>query len=982
MITQAQRIILCTLSLALLGFTLTAQSSVDTTFNAIPSGPLPTNTTFQQIVQPDGKIIVYRAPSMYVNGELRSGMFRLNADGSTDSSFSYNNEAGVGINNIMLAPDGKIVLGGTSSPNHSKLARLNSDGSVDQSFSVFIAASGPPEIVSTSFSLDAVQPDGKVIATRRNCGNIMGTWCSFSLHRYNVDGSSDTSFVPPPLDGGHLVSTFAVVELLPDGRFYLAITSRSHLGGSLNISRRLANGSADSSYAPFSATFGSSSFLSIDDLSVASDGGLLATGVFSPAAIGFPPQQQVRRYLPNGSNATFAAPAVFTGTGIHQLPDGKVFYSATGGLAARPLMRLNNDGSIDNTFTLDPVITSISNSWDVDPMDRPVFLAATAAGPRLVRILDNGSIDPAFSPALGSSSSVHTFAVQTDGRILVSGPFATMNGVVRSRVARINADGSTDQTFNLAPGFTGAASGLGQLLLQPDGKILAPGGGLAYNGVSVDVVRINPDGTRDDTFVASAVPAGSISRVALQPDGKVLVGGRFSSINGVTRSCIARLNSNGEVDPTFDAVVSGGSTGPSVTRILVEPSGKIIIAGFFTTVNGVSRNRLARLESNGALDPTFDPSSGSIGLVAALMQQPDGKYLIAEDTRTLQRRNGDGTVDSGFTPPSFAYGGSVGWVNTVLLQPDGSMLVAGQFDLVGGILRRNLTRLRANGAHDPSFMPNGTNDQVVSLVSYPGARALVGGFFTSIDNVLRSGIARINIPAIRTTTPFDFDGDGRSDISVFRPSTNRWYEALSSGPTTEETFGIPGDVLAPADFDGDGKTDEAVYRPANGHWWYKSSLHGGQVLNPFGGPGDIPRPSDFDGDGKADFVIFRPSNSTWYRVGSLTPQQEALPKVFGQAGDQPLVGDFDGDGRSDLAVFRPSNGDWWYAASSAGGAFRNVHWGQNGDIPVPADYDGDGRSDLAVYRHASPQSIFYVLGSTAGFSAFGFGVSTDTVVTY
>src|SRR5213076_930028 len=110
------------------------------------------------------------------------------------------------------------------------------------------------------------------------------------------------------------------------------------------------------------------------------------------------------------------------------------------------------------------------------------------------------------------------------------------------------------------------------------------------------------------------------------------------------------------------------------------------------------------------------------------------------------------------------------------------------------------------------------------------------------------------------------------------------------------------------------------------------------------------------------------------RVGSLTPTQQAQPLVFGLPGDQPLIGDFDGDGKSDPAIFRPSNGDWWYAASSAGGAFRNVHWGQNGDIPVPADYDGDAKTDYAVYRPS--QGGWYIYNSSNGsFTTTAFGVA-------
>lgn len=360
-------------------------ATVDPTFNPIPSNPLPTDTTFQQAVQPDGKILVYGAPSMFVNGELRSGIFRLNTDGSTDTTFVYNGEGGVGVTNVGFTPDGKIILAGATSPNHAKMVRLNSNGSLDTAFSVLITASGPPEFTGNWFTVNAVQPDGKVIATHTSWGNIAGTWYSYSMRRYNVDGSVDSSFVSPPLDGGHLVSTKALIELLPDGRFYLAVTSRSHLGGTMGITRRLADGSVDSTYTAFSQTIFASAFLSIEDISIASDGGVLATGALQQTAAGFPPREQLRRFLPNGTSTPgFASPLSMSASQVHQLPDGKILYTASGGDVSRPLIRLEANGNVDAAYVLDPVVTAMKNTWAVDQMNRPVFLAGTASGLRLV----------------------------------------------------------------------------------------------------------------------------------------------------------------------------------------------------------------------------------------------------------------------------------------------------------------------------------------------------------------------------------------------------------------------------------------------------------------------------------------------------------------------------------------------------------------------------------------------------------------------
>ncbi len=222
---------------------------------------------------------------------------------------------------------------------------------------------------------------------------------------------------------------------------------------------------------------------------------------------------------------------------------------------------------------------------------------------------------------------------------------------------------------------------------------------------------------------------------------------------------------------------------------------------------------------------------------------------------------------------------------------------------------------------------------------------------------------------------FDFDGDNKSDVSVFRPLENKWYVLRSSDSQVMQTvFAVAGDIPAPADYDGDGKTDIAIFRPTSGDWWYLSSLSGAQVNVRWGQAGDIPRQSDIDGDGKTDFVVYRPSNSVWHALSS-TGQTSIL--AFGIAEDKPLIGDFVGDGKSDPAVFRPSTGDWWYAGSSSG-QFAVVHWGVSGDLPAPGDYDGDGKTDFVVFRPTD--GGWYILYSTGSYTIATFGTVGDKPV--
>jgi cytochrome c peroxidase len=261
----------------------------------------------------------------------------------------------------------------------------------------------------------------------------------------------------------------------------------------------------------------------------------------------------------------------------------------------------------------------------------------------------------------------------------------------------------------------------------------------------------------------------------------------------------------------------------------------------------------------------------------------------------------------------------------------------------------------------------------------------------------------------------DFDGDGRTDISVFRPNGGNWY-ILQSGDSSVRSaqFGQNGDVVAPGDFDGDGKADLGVYR--SGTWYLLQSQAGFRGVS-FGLAGDRPVPADYDGDGKDDLAVWRPSDGVWYLLLSrdgfravqfgqngdqatsgdfdgdgradfgiyrggiwylLETTGGFKATSFGLAGDRPVVADYDGDGKDDIAVWRPTNGAW-YSLRSSDGAFTAVAFGANGDTPSPGDYDGDGKADQAVFRGTA--GYFYLLKSaSSSFSAISWGLGGDQSV--
>ena len=298
-----------------------------------------------------------------------------------------------------------------------------------------------------------------------------------------------------------------------------------------------------------------------------------------------------------------------------------------------------------------------------------------------------------------------------------------------------------------------------------------------------------------------------------------------------------------------------------------------------------------------------------------------------------------------------------------------------------------------------------------------GAGASIQNIGSGINNTVVT--ESFGMPSdMRRPVRSDFDNDGRTDVSVFRPSERNWYLSRSTDGFTVVNWGLSTDVLVPDDYDGDGRTDIAIfratpdaghpdfyilhsatftvsyipwgttgdiamtedfdgdnkadpviYRPSTGQFWVRRSSDGGAYVIVWGIAAGLPFMADFDGDGRGDFARFTGGN--WHFTMSGNNYATSVITSWGMAGDMAVPADYDGDGRDDLAVYRPSNGTWYIANSSGG--MQTIRWGITTDVPVPGDYDGDGKNDTAVYRNG----IWYINGSTGGVVISSFGLADD-----
>jgi uncharacterized delta-60 repeat protein len=730
---------------------LAADGTLDTAFNPGANGPV-----YSLSLQADGKILASGSFTS-LGGQARSRIGRLSADGVADATF--NPGADNTVYGVAVQADGRILAGGTflafGGQTRSRLARVSNPDPASHSLLftgtdiTWLRAGACPEIWRAAFEISTNGADWLSLgagtyasggwelsgvtappdATIRARGYVTAGYQNGSSW-FIEDGAGPPAISVQPVGQTNLFGTNATFGVLAAGAPPFTYQWRKD-GASLND-----GGNVYGAHAPILTLFNVSgadrgAYSVIVSNGLGSVTSVAATlGVVDPLIT----LQPINQLTNAGQTVVFRASAIGTPPLSYQWrKNGASVPAATG-----------------TSLTLTNVQWSDAGLYDMTVSN--LFGAATSAGATLGFPSLADTFNPGASGGSGASGymAVYALAVQPDAKVLVAGDFTRLGGQTRNYIGRLNADGTLDTAFN-----PGGDNWTFALAVQPDGKILVGGwsgtlGGQVRSGLG----RIYPDGSVDLGFNPSAsggVSYPGVYSLAPQADGKIIVGGDFRMLGGRACTNIGRLNPDGTPDTTFNA-----SANDIVYCLALQPGGGVLLGGPFTTVCGHARSRIARLNANGSLDTGFNPGANDIPL--AMVVQPDGRISVGgpftslggQTRNYIGRLNADGTVDSGFNP------GANYIVRSLALQADGKILVGGDFTTLGTLSRRYIGRINPDGTVDTLFNP-GANSTVYGLTVQPDGRILAGGCFSSLGGQTRVEIGRLTntYPAVQTLT---FDG--------------------------------------------------------------------------------------------------------------------------------------------------------------------------------------------------------------------------------
>ncbi|MFN6943359.1 MAG: T9SS type A sorting domain-containing protein [Cytophagaceae bacterium] len=653
----------------------------DTTFNTLSTFG---QSVLSTIIQEDGKIVVAGKFSHYRSKKV-GYLVRLNSDGSLDNTFKSGTGADNEITSILLLPDNKLMIVGNftsyDGTTRGRIARLNPDGSLDNTFN---PSTGANDIIHNIILYGTSQ---FIISGRFNHFN--GTRRNF-IARINQDGTLDQNFTSP-----FAMASIKTMAEKADGKILLVASS--------SLIQLNANGTIDHSYTE------PEGFYAIDDIKILADGKTLVGGWdgLSTGAL-------IRLNSDGTRDITFNEHRLLNG-GIRKLnifDDGKIIF---GGFLEHEfedqkyrtsLCLLNKDGNIISDFEFN------SSIWleCITILNNENFLIGGhfrhSSNNHLIKINIKGKADAQFNFSPGPEGQIAAISKHTDGKILIAGRFNHIGNERIPKLARLNSDGTIDRTFKRT--FSNTSGGPYCMKVLENGKILL-GGGIFLNTLT-RLMKINEDGSVDNTF--NILNGNSmVESIDIQSDGKIIAGGLFTSLNNTDHNYVVRLDPDGTIDQSF---LSGLGANNRIFTVAIQDNDKIILGGDFTDFNGFERNRIVRLNSDGSVDENFNPGTGFNNRVNRIQIQPDGKILVAGSFTTynqtnqnrLVRLNPDGSIDENFNTGSGLEGQNLG-LRSLELQEDGKILIGGVFTSYNGFPAKNIARLNSDGSYDVSFdFPN------------------------------------------------------------------------------------------------------------------------------------------------------------------------------------------------------------------------------------------------------------------------------------
>jgi uncharacterized delta-60 repeat protein len=697
--------------------------------------------------QADGKLIV-SGNFDYIGGGPSAGLARLFVDGRIDPSFNV--DLNGPIRALLPLDDGRVLISGYFSTVNGIeryfYAALKPDGSLDEDYALQLG-------ISDTVAAIARQPDGSILLTGA-FADINGA--QTSLVRLDAQGRVDAGFTPFFAQDGWYSAAYAAATQ-PDGKIVVAGHFEPADGSQVFAFVRMnPDGSQDTSFRQPSDEDAQSLAFTVQKLVALGDGSLVGAGPFV-------------------------------------LPDH-------GGGAQTGLLKLHRDGGIDADFRPDPnaAVRDIAAQPDGHILVAGMFSQIGGSQRlRVARLQSDGHLDTSFNP--NASAPVSAIVQLADGKIVLGGEFTRVGGVSRQRIARLEADGHVEAALiaGADPVYAGVDATPRCILQLPDQQLLI-GCGFSYVGTTRgSMARLRADGSIDPGFVAPVFEPGYsnvVEVISPQPDGKFLIGGRFTKVNGVARPGVARLNADGSLDAGFAPPNWVGSDGPwaralslqpdgrivvsglrvvdrplqhlpvmnrlnadgsldasfhapaldnPVEPLQVLPNGKILIAGYFGSIDGTPRRGIARLNADGTLDTAFTSPFQDSGVVNIVQPLPGGRtviggYLLIDgEMQRLARLNADGSLDRSFRPAAIDDA-----VQSLVVQADGAIALGGKFTRVGGQVRRYFARLLADGSLDPDYKP-AVSDVVSAVAQQADGKLLIAGDFMNVDGHARSHLARL-----------------------------------------------------------------------------------------------------------------------------------------------------------------------------------------------------------------------------------------------